>query len=56
MVVMAGESGVVGEVFGGIDAGEGAEIVDEMSLIEIAAVEGDVSPANGTAGGDAAKD
>jgi hypothetical protein len=49
MVVVAGEAGMVGEVFGGIDAGKGAEIVDEMGLIEIAAIERDVGPANGTA-------
>ena len=49
MVMMAGKAGMVGEILGGIDAGEGAEVVDEVGLIEIAAVESDVSPANRTA-------
>jgi hypothetical protein len=56
MVMMAGKAGMVGEILGGIDAGEGAEVVDEVGLIEIAAVESDVSPANRTARRDAAKD
>lgn len=54
--MMAGKAGMVGEILGGIDAGEGAEVVDEVGLIEIAAVESDVSPANLTARRDAAKD
>ena len=33
-------------VRGGIDAGEGAEIVNEMRLIEVAARERDVKPVN----------
>jgi hypothetical protein len=56
MVVVAGKAGVVREVFGRIDAGEGAEVVDEVCLIEIAAIESDIRPANGTARRDAAKD
>jgi hypothetical protein len=56
MVVVAGKAGVVREVFGRIDAGEGAEVVDEVCLIEIAAIESDIGPANGTARRDAAKD
>jgi hypothetical protein len=56
MVVVAGEAGMVGEIFGGIDAREAAEIVDEVGLIEIAAIESDVGPANGAARRDAAKD
>ena len=49
MVVVARKAGVVREVFGWIDAGEGAEVVDEVCLIEIAAIESDIRPANGTA-------
>jgi hypothetical protein len=49
MVVVAGKAGVVREVFGRIDAGEGAEIMNKMGLIEIAAIESDIRPANGTA-------
>ena len=49
MVMMAGKAGMVGEILGGIDAGEGAEVVDEVCLIEIAAIESDIRPANGTA-------
>ena len=56
MVVVAGKAGVVREVFGRIDAGEGAKVVDEVCLIEIAAIESDIRPANGTARRDAAKD
>jgi hypothetical protein len=56
MVVVAGEARVVGEIFGGIDAGEGAEVVDKVGLIEIAAIESHVGPPNGTARRDAAKD
>jgi hypothetical protein len=56
MVVVAGKAGVVREVFGRIDAREGAEVVDEVCLIEIAAIESDIRPANGTPRRDAAKD
>ena len=55
MVVVAGKAGVVREVFGRIDAGEGAEIVNKMGLIEIAAIESDIRPTNGTARSDAAE-
>jgi hypothetical protein len=55
MVVMAGKAGMVREIFGGIDAGEGAEVVDKVGLIEIAAIESDVGPTNGTARSDAAE-
>jgi hypothetical protein len=56
MVVVAREPGMVGEILGGIDAGEGAEVVDKVGLIEIATIESDVSPANGTARRDVTKD
>jgi hypothetical protein len=56
MIVVAGEAGMIGEVFGGIDARKTAEVVNEVSLIEIAAVESDIGPANGAAGSDAPKD
>ena len=56
MVVVTGEPGMIGEIFGRIDAGENAEIVDEVGLIKITAVESDVGPANGAAGSDSAKD
>lgn len=55
MVVVAGKAGMVREIFGGIDAGEGAEVVDKVRLIEITAVESDIGPANGTARCDAAE-
>jgi len=55
MVVVAGEAGMVGEVFGGIDAGEGAEVVDKVRLIEIAAIDSDIGPPNGPTRRDAAE-
>lgn len=55
MVVVAGEAGMVGEVFGGIDAGERAEVVDKVRLIEIAAIDSDIGPPNGPTRRDAAE-
>jgi len=55
MVVVAGEAGMVGGVFGGIDAGEGAEVVDKVRLIEIAAIDGDIGPPDGPTRRDAAE-
>ena len=42
---MARESAVVGEVFCGVDSGKCPEIVNEMRLVKIAAVEGNIAPA-----------
>jgi len=55
MVMVPGKARVVRKVFGRIDAGEGSEIVNKMGLIEIAAIESDIRPANGTARSDAAE-
>ena len=55
VVVVAREILVIGEIFGGIDSGEGAEVVDEMRLVEIAAVQRDASPVDGFAAGDLAE-
>jgi len=55
MVVVAGEAGMVRKIFGGIDTGERAEIVNEVGLIEVSAIESDVGPTNRTARGDAAQ-
>ncbi len=50
MIVVAGKRGVVGNVFGGVNAGEGLEIADEVGLIEVAAVKGNAGPDNGSTG------
>ena len=55
MVMVPGKARVVRKVFGRIDAGEGSEVVNKMGLIEIAAIESDIRPANGTARSDAAE-
>jgi hypothetical protein len=44
VIVVARESAVVGEVFCGVDSGKCPEIVNEMRLVKIPAVEGDIAP------------
>jgi len=53
---MAGKAGMVGKIFGRINTGKIVEIADEMGLVKIAAVESNVGPGDGAAGGDVAKD
>src|SRR5262245_31908133 len=56
MVRVARKILVVGEIFGRIDSRKGAEVVDEMGLVEIASVESDASPVYRLAAGDAGQD
>src|SRR5215471_19017475 len=56
MVRVARKILVIGEIFGGIDARKGAEVVYEVGLVEIASVESDASPVYGLAAGDAGQD
>ncbi len=44
MVVVAMEGGMIREVFGGVDTGEGLEVVDKVRLIEVTAILGDAGP------------
>src|SRR5579863_8981054 len=47
---------IVGNVCRGVDAGKNAEVVDEMSLIEVTGIKGDVGPMNSLAGRDLTQD
>ena len=47
---------IVGEIRRGIDAGERAEIVDEVRLVEVSGFEGDVGPLDARAGGNLPED
>jgi len=44
--VVPGEAVVVIEILDGIDAGEGAEVVDKMRLVVVTAVQDQFAPAN----------
>src|SRR5262244_3597125 len=53
---MPREVSVIGEILRRVYTREGAEVVDEVSLVEVTAIEGHTGPIHGLAAGDGAQD
>ena len=51
VIMVAGESAMIAEIFCGIDSRKCTKVVDEMRLVKIAAVQRDIAPTYGSPAG-----